>query len=484
MKQVLSLTKGAQIRSLTGNDVCGLTVQPLIQTILDQIVATENLEIALTEAVKAHPQVVEEFFEFDPNHPIASFTLKACYLFPQSNPVIGFSFNNARCQGLMPAHGSQLIEDQSVLPEFQKLLYLCGKSQFSYQEICQQVSESAVSLLDQLVKARVVIEKQPSARKIPDSYSGVFRLQHAGLLYRSQTTGILVDPHLHSNYGLSYLKQDFTRGMLEGYVDGILISHSHYDHWHIPTLMQFPPEIPIVVPKVPRDSIACEDMAARLRGLGFQNVIAADWYAEPILIGDIAVHVLPFYGEQPLVPEYDQPKHPDLRNWGNTYLIETPEFSSWFLIDAGADPMGSMAEVAAYVAEKQGGIDQVISNFQPLSYNSIGTDLSSWGVDIVGNLLSNPPIFALTNKKEGFHLATLGPQGVAEISAIVNAKVCLPYAHSWAEPGEQTTYDQQLVPQVEEHLSALGAKTKVIPWRIGDVCSLNQGTFEINQALY
>src|SRR4028119_1012941 len=122
----------------------------------------------------------------------------------------------------------------------------------------------------------------------------------------------------------------------------------------------------------------CEDMQSRLESLGFKNVIAVDWYAEPIVVGDVEINVLPFYGEQPLVPEYNKPKHPDLRNWGNTYLLHTEYYTSWFLIDSGSDPMGSMVQVAEYVKQKFGMVDLVLSNFQPLSYNSIGTDLSSW----------------------------------------------------------------------------------------------------------
>jgi hypothetical protein len=212
----------------------------------------------------------------------------------------------------------------------------------------------------------------------------------------------------------------------------------------------------------------CEDMQARLNSFGFKQVIAVDWYAEPILVGDVEINVLPFYGEQPLVPEFNQPIHPDLRNWGNTYLLRTEYYTSWFLIDAGTDPMGSMAQVADYVKQKFGTVEQVISNFQPLSYNSIGTNLSSWGIDIVANLLSNPQIFSVTNKKEGGHLSTLGPKGVAEICAIVDAQSCLPYADSWAELGQPGVHDEVLIPEVEAVLRNLGCSTTVIPWTIGD----------------
>jgi hypothetical protein len=127
-----------------------------------------------------------------------------------------------------------------------------------------------------------------------------------------------------------------------------------------------------------------------------------------------------------------------------------------------------MVEVAEEVKQKFGRIDSIVSNFQSLSYNSIGTDLSGWGIDIVGNLLSNPQIFSVTNKTEGGYLATLGPKGVSQICAIVDAKSCLPYADSWSEIGQPGVHDQELIKQTEQELRKLKCSTQVIPWKIGD----------------
>jgi hypothetical protein len=484
MEQVISFTKGSQLRALTATEYCGYTIQPFIQEILDQFVKSGDLKMSIVQASENYPKIAEIFFDIDPNNIVESFSLKAPLLFPEQNSVLSLSFNNTRMSPFLLTNETEIIQSQSILPEIHQLLYLCAQAKFSYDQICQQVSDDMVILLNKLIKSWVVKEQPQPTRGVPVETPGVFRLQHASLLYRTKTTGILVDPQLHSNYGLPNLKQDITRAMLEGFVDAILISHSHYDHWNFPTLMQFAPETPIIVPKVPLASITCEDMKARLEGLGFQNVIAVDWYAEPIVIGDIEIHVLPFYGEQPLVPEYNEPKHPYLRNWGNTYLLRTPYYSSWFLIDAGNDPMGSMRNVAGYVKQKFGGVDQVLSNFLSLSYNSIGTDLSGWGADIVGNLLSNPQIFSVTNKKEGFHLATLGAQGVAEICAIVGAKACLPYAHSWAEPGQCSRSDESLIKDVIAELKKVGCSTQVIPWKIGDGYITNDTPGLSNRILY
>jgi hypothetical protein len=468
MDNAISFVRGAQISSLNACDRICYAIQPFIQDIFNQFIECNDLGKAITQAANNHQEVANHLFDIKPNNVEESFSLKKEFLFPKENPLLALSFGNARYPNFLGKNGIEPIKDESILPEIHNLLYLCGQSSWSYNQICQLISDSTIQFLDKLIACNVVQEQPHFPNQVPSETPGVFRLQHAALLYRTKTTGILVDPHLHSNYGIPKIKNDITRAKLEGSVDAILISHSHYDHWHYPTLMMFDPETPIIVPKVPRGTFICEDMQARLESLGFKNVISVDWYAEPIIVGDIEIHVLPFYGEQPLVPEYNQPKHPHLRNWGNTYFVRTEYYTSWFLIDSGNDPMGSMVQVAEYVKQKFGSVEQVVSNFQPLSYNSIGTDLSGWGIDIVANLLSNPQIFSVTNKKEGGYLSLLGPKGVAEICAIVGAKSCLPYADSWAELGQPGVHDEVLIREVEEELKNLGCLTTVVPWTIGD----------------
>ncbi|MTF40713.1 MBL fold metallo-hydrolase [Cyanobacterium aponinum] len=483
MDSAISFANGSQILALNSCDRLCYVIQPFIQEILNQFVQLNSLDQAIVIGAKKHHKIAEKLFEFELDNPAETFSLKEQFLFPEKSPILSLQYGNTRYPLFLEKYGSEIIYDQSTLPAIHKLFYLCGQSNLSYEQICGQLEQPMIDFLDKLIDTKVVQNKPNQPKSLELKTPGVFRLQHAALLYRTKTTGILVDPHLHSNYGIPNLKKDISRAMLGDNVDAILISHPHYDHWHYPTLMMFPPEIPIIAPKVPRGSIMCEDMKARLESLGFTNVMAVDWYAEPILVGDIEINVLPFYGEQPLVPEFNQPKHPDLRNWGNTYLINTEYYKSWFLIDSGDDDMGTMAEVAEYVKEKFGTLDHVLSNFQPLSYNSIGTDLSGWGIDIVANLLSNPQIFSVTNKKEGEHIALLGPQGVAKICSIVGAKYCLPYADSWAELGESGIHDATLIKDVKEELHNLDCLTQVIPWKIGDQFVIN-GTSKIEENIF
>ncbi|MCJ2542846.1 MBL fold metallo-hydrolase [Thermostichus vulcanus] len=467
MHDILTFARGSQFLAVNGNDQICYAVQPLIQALLQDFVDTHDLGLSIQRGLQVQPEVAEALFDIDLDSP-EPFSLKPQFLFPETNPLLGLFFSNTRIPSFLRREGREAIQDEAILPAIHQLLAQCGRGTQTRQQILEQLPEEVHPLLEKLIASQVLVEQPYTPVAAPLGSSGVYRLQHAALLYRSGTTGILVDPQFHSNYGREGLKADITRAMVEGQVDAILISHSHYDHWHYPTLMMFPADIPVIVPKVPRPSLMCEDMEGRLRSLGFEQVIAVDWYADPIRIGDIDVRVLPFYGEQPLVPRFDSPQHPDLRNWGNTYLLQCEEFTSWFLIDAGFEPAASMVEVAEYVRDRFAPLDHLISNFQALSYNSIGTDLSSWGVDIVANLLSNPRIFSVTNEQEGGYIATLGPAGVAELSSITQAKACLPYADSWSDLGTPGIHDRELIEATLVELQKRGAATAVIPWHIGD----------------
>ena len=469
MAQAVSFTQNSQFRALSANDYCNYSIRPFVQEILNRLGESDNFEVSILEAAKSHPEIAEKCFEIDRQNVAESFSLKPELLFREQNPLISLFFSNTKLANYLPTSGREIIRDRSILPEMHQLLFLCGEGKYSYEEIKERVSDSMVNLLDRLIKAWVVKEQPESdSTYLRIKQPGVYRLQHAALLYRTDTTGLLVDPQLHSDYGLSGSSTDISRVMLSGLVDGILISHNHYDHWHCPTLMMFPSDIPIFVPKVPRNTLTCEDMESRLKSLGFTQVIAVDWYSEGIWVGDIEVNVLPFYGEQPVNERYSQTKHPDLRNWGNTYLLRTEDYSSWFLIDSGNDPLGRTAEIAAHVREKFGGVDWILSNFQSLSYNSIGSDISSWGADIIGTLMSNPQMLAVMDRAEGREISTLGALGVAEICQLAGAKACLPYAHSWAELGHFAEKDESLIARVAQELKLLDCPTEVIPWRIGD----------------
>src|SRR5262249_45019335 len=127
-------------------------------------------------------------------------------------------------------------------------------------------------------------------------------------------------------------------------VDGVFITHLHGDHWSLPSIMRSAPaaDTPVVVPRVPAPSLlTTQDPIHSLRLTG-QRVESRAWSSK-VTVGDIEVDVLPFYGEQPVrdAPGLESP----LRNWGNCYRFNAPEFSLLILVDSGVDWGGTMVEV-------------------------------------------------------------------------------------------------------------------------------------------
>jgi len=436
---------------------------PFIEEVAAGVEKNGKLEDGVKGAIEKYPEAAA-YFEIDSETIESSFGLSDRYLFPDRNPVELVEFYNRQTD----KKSSLNIQYESILPSIRKLLYYSSAGKFTAKEIRSNLGEPWDKLFDNLWERGIFTNKPQSNRELaPPGTPGVFRLQHASLLYTSKTTGILVDPHLHSTYEMSRtdLQDNIGRAELEGKVNAILISHSHFDHWNLSTLMMFPPETPIVVPKVPRTSILCNNMQEVLYQAGFENVIAVDWYSEPLTIGDIEIHVLPFYGEQPLVDE--QPKHPDLRNWGNTYLLRTEFYTSWFLIDSGNDIMGRMAEVAAYVQDKFGRVDMLLSNlrefraFHPfyITGGNYWLSLSADRMKIFPAMYDN--------------LLTLGAKGVAEIAKIIGARYYLPYAHLWSNLGTCGDGENVDIQKLERAMQENECTTQIVPWTIGDGFATN-----------
>jgi hypothetical protein len=130
-------------------------------------------------------------------------------------------------------------------------------------------------------------------------------------------------------------------------VDAVLITHSHVDHWHVPSLLAsaHAADTTVVVPHVPKPTVLCPDLAAQLEAVG-QRCAHPRWGAV-LSFGDIDVDILPFYGEQPAVDACCPDT--DVRNWGNCYRVNTPDFAALILADSGIDPAGDMLDVIAGV---------------------------------------------------------------------------------------------------------------------------------------
>jgi L-ascorbate metabolism protein UlaG (beta-lactamase superfamily) len=435
------------------------SVQPFVLDVSDRLARRERLADAVRAASLAHPDAAG-CFDFDPADPETSFGLQARYLYREEDAIDTMVFDARRENVRL-----RLKVPEDSLPDIADLLARSASASRSARELRGHLPDELRPLLDSLLESGFLAEEDPNEPRFrwDGGAPGIIRLQHASLLYRTDKASILVDPHLHSDYeGTSELAANVGFADLRGQVDAIVISHSHADHWYLPTLMLFPRDIPIIVPKVPRSTLLCDDFAQVLRGLGFRRTIALEWYAPPVTVGDLEVHAFPFYGEQPLLAEY--PRDRSLRNWGNTYVIRGDRFSSWFLIDSGNDAAGNMAAVAHEVRSRFDRIDFLLSNLRPFSL------VSPLYITGAGHYW-----LALTaDQMQRFHsmnadCITLSPAGVAEVCRIARARYFLPYAHWWAELGEPPAEEERvLLVQLAEQVARIGGDTRILEWKIGD----------------
>jgi hypothetical protein len=446
-----------------------LRLQPFIKQVAREVSDGRSLKEAARNAAKKYKDL-SQLFSIDDDSEI--FGLRREYLFPRDlTPLTRMSFISKR---VFKESRYDLREGaEASLGRIQNLLRLCGSGIYSKQEILGKIEDPAVEMFETFLETGIATERHEAGLCFQClSQPGVFRLQHSTLLIRSERAGILLDPVLNSTYDPPGLKSNFSLYDLNGLVDAILISHSHEDHYYLPTLMSFPREIPIVVPRVPTNSIICEDLEQRLRTLGFKNVIAPEWYSPPFLIGDIEVCALPFFGEQPLRRGILRDRN--LRNWGNTYFIRTDQYSCWCLIDSGDDPLGSASEVARHVNDRFGGVDLLLCNlreFYPLNPMYIGA--GTYWLSLLPDQMEN--FGALENE-----CLSLGPQGAAEVCRVANARKYLPYAHLWSNIGERPQAEPELLADLKRAFEERDCATQIVPWRIGQgYVATRPGRFEL-----
>jgi len=305
---------------------------------------------------------------------------------------------------------------------------------------------------------------------------GIYRREHASLVIRSKTTTLLVDPicfwrqyhHLWrapTNFGVDAF-------------DGILITHGHADHYNIPSILYYAQgkDTPVVVPRVPRvNGMSPVDMQRALAMFG-QSAIAPQWHST-LRIGDIAVDILPFYGEQ---PTRDAPgSNPAVRNWGNCYRVTTPEFSALILADSGTYPAGTMSDVLKASVRRRGPADALLCSLPRfLSPFFLGLDdyytyLPFSRLQELFQLLLDGTLPSVTPGAEG---------AVASCEAAC-ARYYLPYGNGFrgvGEPvldvsGDGQPSEAALLDEMRASLSRRGVATDPLPWNTGDAVHFADG---------
>jgi L-ascorbate metabolism protein UlaG (beta-lactamase superfamily) len=436
------------------------TLAPFVGAVVREQRRTGDLRAALAQAATAEPDALA-MLGLRPGAATGPDPLPPGeVLFPEADPVTGLRLGN------LDSGDSLTIEmaDATLGPEVAAFLHRCAAGRSSLDQLRASGTGVFDELIDELWGSGLLVPRGPPRRAPVGHARAITRLEHACLLIRSATSTVLVDPVVHSS-APDASTLDIPFGDLPSRIDAILISHSHSDHFSPASLMMFSRDVPVVVPRVERPNLLCPDMAAELRRLGFRRVIDVPWYAPPLRFGDIQVDVLPFFGEQPLL--HEAPRDVALRNWGNTYLVSTPDFRAWILIDSGNDHAGRMEQVALDLRGKVGPVDLVLSNLREF-YVGIGqadpcyiTGAGEYWLSLTASQLERFPSMQQD-------LLTLGPAGAARVCAAVGARAFLPYAHWWQAPGQPVPDEGDLRAALAERLAEERCPTEVVDWTVGD----------------
>lgn len=150
---------------------------------------------------------------------------------------------------------------------------------------------------------------------------------HACVLLQTSQTSILIDPRLAFQRDNELATLTFAD--LPDFIDIVVLSHNHQDHFCAETLVQLRGRIgQIVIPQNQRGSIADPSMKLTLKALGFDCITSLDNF-ESIDVVDGAIVSLPFPGE-----------HCDLEiNSKHCVSVTLKEKKFLFLVDSDAvDP--------------------------------------------------------------------------------------------------------------------------------------------------
>ena len=347
----------------------------------------------------------------------------------------------------------------------------------SFQSILSNDEENKTSFEDRLVKSlvknNILIEYADETKQSQFFHEpGLYRLQHASLLFKSPLAAVLVDPVFTYDQDNSWFK----RSMLPK-IDAIIISHSHGDHFDLTSLLQFPKTTRIILPEVKKPSVLCPNMAKILKEFGFEHVEELPWYSNSLYIKDIKINALPFYGEQPWVDSISPVKH--FRNQGNTYIIKMMNTTYWFLIDSGREHGNAMEDICDYVCNRFGRIDVVLSNLRDFAWRPSCIDGSG------RYLLCYPEELIVEPSKWPYgKTITFGTEGMRLFLERLEPKYFLPYAHWWhvleSRSHRVNFYNSPSISE-EQFLSLIENSTntqkklnsKLLSWQVGSRFNLN-----------
>ena len=177
---------------------------------------------------------------------------------------------------------------------------------------------------------------------------------HTSILLQTATTAIVTDPLLRPSLRAPRAALDAVRLPLSA----ICLTHAHWDHCDVQSLLMFDKATPVVIPRVYKPTIFNPPMAPVLRLLGFSDIREADPW-DRLQLGDVEMILVPFHGEQ------DEPGA-EIDHY--TYVFKTTGLSVYGGVDAFRDTFGEMPAALARVREEH----RPTVAFLPISRMDIG----------------------------------------------------------------------------------------------------------------
>ena len=325
----------------------------------------------------------------------------------------------------------------------------------------------------------------PPARDLPRwdaaEAPGIYRREHASLLLRSRQAAVVVDPLA---LGVARFPDTLCGAPVNrsvAAVDAVLVTHTHGDHWHLPSILHVAgsADVPVVVPHVPRANILSFEAPVDVLSDGGQAAVALAW-GDVLALGDMRVQALPFFGEQPARLAPGPPA--GVRNWGNCYRVETPDYTAILLVDTGADPAGDMVRVVRQSVAQRGPVDVLLSCLQEFP--------SPFMVGVASECLTLP--FArlrdLFRQVSAGRLpsSTAGPTGVLQLCRQADARTFLPYANGFTHLGRPNAVDwgagaseAAIVGWLDAQLRVGGAVGRAVAWNPGDAALFDRGKLRL-----
>lgn len=224
---------------------------------------------------------------------------------------------------------------------------------------------------------------------------------HTCLLLQSRETAVTFDPLLRTGLIVHQRGRDLTRLPL----GAICLSHSHWDHCDVASLLLFDKRTPVVVPRVARPTIFNPPMASMLKLIGFEDVReVALW--QPLRVGDIELIPVPFHGEQ------DEPGA-EIDHY--TYVVRTGDWCVYGGVDAFCDTDGDM----------RADLERVRRDYRPsVAFLPISRMTYAYATGGVNGFCREVDTSIVRNEFQ----YTAGPGDAVEWVRLLDAAVVAPYA--------------------------------------------------------